>query len=84
MVDPLSYFYFQPVLHDWQKNAVVCVILSMGLCIIGKSSLCGDSMYAMCVCVSVCVCVCVCVCSVYRWGMCEHLYVYIYIYICIY
>ena len=26
-VDPLSYFLFQPVLHDW------CVILSVGWCI---------------------------------------------------
>ena len=33
-VDPLSYFSFQPVLHDWcNKGRVVCVILSVGWCI---------------------------------------------------
>ena len=32
-VDPLSYFSFQPVLHDWCNKAVVCVILSVGWCI---------------------------------------------------
>ena len=30
----VSYFSFQPVLHDWCKQkAVVCVILSVGWCI---------------------------------------------------
>ena len=29
-VDPLSYFSFQPVHHDWCNKSVVCVILSMG------------------------------------------------------
>ena len=27
MVDTLSYFSFQPVLHDWHNKAVVCDIL---------------------------------------------------------
>ena len=50
MVDPLSYFLFEPVLHDWCNKAVVCVILSVGcnhiketLLLIGKSSPCGGS-----------------------------------------
>ena len=30
MVDPLSYFLFQPVLHDWLTKPVVCAILSVG------------------------------------------------------
>ena len=29
MVDTLSYFLIQPVLHDWCKKAVVCVIMSV-------------------------------------------------------
>ena len=34
MVDPLSYFSFQPVLHDWCKTkAILCAILSVGWCI---------------------------------------------------
>ena len=47
-VDPLSYFSFQPVLHD-VTNAVVCVILSgmmhikEPLLLIRKSSQCGGS-----------------------------------------
>ena len=52
MVNPLSYFMFQPVLHNWCNKgitkAVVCAILSMGmvhindpLLLIGKSSPCG-------------------------------------------
>ena len=33
-MDPLSYFSFQPVIHDWcNKGRVVCVILSVGWCI---------------------------------------------------
>ena len=32
-VDPLTYFWFQPVLHDWSTKAVVCDILSVGWCI---------------------------------------------------
>ena len=27
MVDPLSYFSFQPVLHDWCNKSAVCIIL---------------------------------------------------------
>ena len=30
MGDPLSYFSFQPVLHNGVTNTVVCVILSVG------------------------------------------------------
>ena len=30
MVDPLSYFSFQPVLYDWCKKAEVCVDLYVG------------------------------------------------------
>ena len=31
LVDPLSYFSFQPVLHDWcNKGCVVCAILYVG------------------------------------------------------
>ena len=49
MVDPLSYFSFQPVLHDWCNKAVVCVILSgmmhikEPLLLIDKSSPCCGS-----------------------------------------
>ena len=32
-VDPLSYFSFQPVLHDWCNKGMVCVILSVEWCI---------------------------------------------------
>ena len=48
-VDPLSYFSFQPVLHDWCNKAVVCVILSgmvhikEPLLLIDMSSLCYGS-----------------------------------------
>ena len=49
-VDPLSYFLFQPVLHDCCNKGRVCIILSVGmmhikipLLLIGKSSLCGRS-----------------------------------------
>ena len=31
--EPLSYFSFQSVLHDWCNKAVVCVILSVPWCI---------------------------------------------------
>ena len=51
-VDPLSYFSFQPVLHDWcNKGNVVCAILSgmvhikEPLLLIVKSSLCGSSRF---------------------------------------
>ena len=35
MMDPLSYFSFQPVLHDWSNKGrgMLCVILSVGWCI---------------------------------------------------
>ena len=47
-VDPLSYFSFQPVLHDWcNKGCGMChpvcgmVHIKEPLLLIGKSSLCG-------------------------------------------
>ena len=49
-VDPLSYFAFQPVLHDWCKKGrgmcyPVCgmVHIKDPLLLIDKSSLCGES-----------------------------------------
>ena len=49
-VDPLSYFSFQPVLHDWcNKGHGMCfpvcgmVHIKEPLLLIGKSSLCGGS-----------------------------------------
>ena len=49
-VDPLSYFSFQPVLHDWcYKGHGMCypvcgmVHIKEPLLLIGKSSLCGGS-----------------------------------------
>ena len=49
-VNPLSYFSFQPVLHDWcNKGMGVCypvcgmVHIKEPLLLIGKSSLCGGS-----------------------------------------
>ena len=49
-VDPLSYFSFQPVLHDWcNKGCGMCypvrgmVYIKEPLLLIGKSSLCGSS-----------------------------------------
>ena len=49
-VDPLSYFSFQPVLHDWcNKGRGMCyavcgmVHIKEPLLLIKKSSLCGDS-----------------------------------------
>ena len=49
-VDPLSYFLFQPVLHDWcNKGCGMCypvcgmVHIKEPLLLIGKSSLCGSS-----------------------------------------
>ena len=47
-VDPLSYFSFQPVLHDWcNKGYPVCgmVHIKEPLLLIDKSSLCGGSGY---------------------------------------
>ena len=50
MSDPLSYFSFQPVLHDWcNKGRGMCypvcgmVHIKEPLLLIDKSSLCGDS-----------------------------------------
>ena len=50
MVDPLSYFSFQPVLHDWCNKGCgmsypVCgmVLIKEPLLLIGKSSPCGRS-----------------------------------------
>ena len=49
-VNPLSYFSFQPVLHDWcNKGCGMCspvcgmVHIKDPLLLIGKSSLCGHS-----------------------------------------
>ena len=49
-VDPLSYFSFQPVLHDWcNKSRGMCypvcgmVHIKEPLLLIGKSSLCGGN-----------------------------------------
>ena len=47
-VDPLSYFSFQPVLHDWcNKGRGMCypgmVHIKEPLMLIGKSSPCGGS-----------------------------------------
>ena len=49
-VDPLSYFSFQPVLHDWcNKGKPVCgmVHIKEPLLLIGKSSLCGGSGFSL-------------------------------------
>ena len=49
--NPLSYFSFQPVLHDGVTKAVVCAILSgmvhikEPLLLIRKSNLCGGSRF---------------------------------------
>ena len=49
MVDPLSYFSFQPVLHNWCNTGCVCAILSgmvhikEPLVLIGKHSPCSGS-----------------------------------------
>ena len=49
-LDPLSYFLFQPVLHDWFNKGCgmyypVCGMMHIKepLLLIGKSSLCGGS-----------------------------------------
>ena len=54
MVDPLSYFSFQPVLHDWcNKDRDMCypvcgmVHIKEHLLLIGKSSLCGGSRFSL-------------------------------------
>ena len=40
MVEPLNYFSFQPVLHDWYKTKTVlsCLSVKEPLMLIGKSS----------------------------------------------
>ena len=50
MVNPLSYFSLQPVLHDWcNKSRRMCypvcgmMYIQEPLLLIGKSSLCGGS-----------------------------------------
>ena len=50
MVDPLSYFSFQPELHDWcNKGRGMCypvcgmMHIKEPLLLIGKGSLCGSS-----------------------------------------
>ena len=52
LVDPVSYFSFQPVLHDWcNKGRGVCYPVSVmvhikePLLLIEKSSLCGGSRF---------------------------------------
>ena len=57
MVDPLSHFSFQPVLHDWfNKRCGMCYpVCSMmhikePLLLIGKSSLCGGSGFPLSLC----------------------------------
>ena len=54
MVDPLSYFSFQPVLHDWcNKGCGMCypvcgmVHIKEPLLLIGKNSPCGGSMFPL-------------------------------------
>ena len=57
-VDPLSYFSFQPVLHNWFNKGCgmcnhLCGILHVKepLLLIGKSSLCGGSGFPLAICV---------------------------------
>ena len=49
MVDPLSYFSFQPVLHDRCMCYPVCGMMHIKepLLLIGKSSLCGGSEFRL-------------------------------------
>ena len=54
MVNPLSYFSFQPVLHDWCNNGrgmsyPVCGMMHIKetLLLIGKSSLCGGNRFPL-------------------------------------
>ena len=53
-VDPLSYFSFQPVLHDWCNKGCgmcypVCGVMHIKepLLLIGKSSPCGGSRFTL-------------------------------------
>ena len=52
--DALSYFSFQPVLHDWcNKHCDMCYpvcgmeLIKEPLLLIGKSNLCGGSRYCL-------------------------------------
>ena len=45
VVNPLSYFSFQPVLHDWCNKGCGMVHIKEPLLLIGKSSLCGGSRF---------------------------------------
>ena len=58
-VDPLSYFSFQPVLHDWcNKDRGMCYPLcgmmhiKEPLLLIGKSSPYGSSVFPLAICVT--------------------------------
>ena len=55
MVDPLSYFSFQPVLHDWfKKGHGMCypwmVCIKESLLLIGKNSPCNGSRFTLLLC----------------------------------
>ena len=47
MVNPLSYFSFQPVLHDWCNKGHGTYHPVYGMMLIGKSSLCGSSGFSL-------------------------------------
>ena len=54
MVDPLSYFSFQPVVHDWcNKGREMCysflgmMHIKVSMLLIGKSSPCGGSGFSL-------------------------------------
>ena len=48
MVDPLSYFLLQPVLHDWfNKDRGMCYPDQELLLLIEKSSQCGSSVFPL-------------------------------------
>ena len=58
MVDPLSYFSFQPVLREWcTKGSGMCypvcgmVHIKEPVLLIGKSSPCGGSGFPLTICV---------------------------------
>ena len=89
MVDPLSYFSFQPVLHDWcNKGCGMCypvcgmVHIKEPLLLIEKSSPCGTSRFPLSLsewCFTICP-------TPYnrKWNVltvsCIYIYIYIYIY----
>ena len=63
MVDPLSYFSFQPVLNDWcNKGHGICY----PVCGVVHVCMCVHVCIYVCMCVYVCMYVCMCVC-VYLW-----------------